>query len=77
MGVARVVCSIVFGGSLQRLAAPVSGLFVLFLGAVSCALASALFWAFARRAGDRELTRMTAAAFVVLCGAALILWRLL
>ena len=48
----------------------------LLLGAVSCALASALFWVFARRAGDTQLARMTAAAFVVLCAAALILWSL-
>jgi hypothetical protein len=48
----------------------------LLLGAVSCALASALFWVFARRAGDRQLARTTAAAFAVLCGAALILWSL-
>ena len=48
----------------------------LLLGAVSCGLASALFWVFARRAGDRQLTRMTAVAFVVLCAAALILWEL-
>jgi hypothetical protein len=48
----------------------------LLLGAVSCALASALFWVFARRAGDRQLTRMTAVAFVLLCGATLILWEL-
>jgi hypothetical protein len=31
---------------------------------------------FARRAGDTQLARMTAAAFVVLCGAAFILWSL-
>ena len=48
----------------------------LLLGALSCALASALFWVFARRAGDRQLTRMTAVAFVLLCGATLILWEL-
>ena len=49
----------------------------LLLGAVSCALVSALFWVFARRAGDRQLTRMTAVAFVLLlCGATLILWEL-
>lgn len=48
----------------------------LLLGAVSCALASALFWVFARRTGDRQLARMTAVAFVVLCAAAVILWTL-
>ena len=48
----------------------------LLLGAVSCALVSALFWVFARRAGDRQLARMTAVAFVLLCGATLILWEL-
>jgi hypothetical protein len=48
----------------------------LLLGAVSCALASALFWVFARRAGDEGLARVTAVAFVVLCAAALILWQL-
>ena len=46
----------------------------LLLGAVSCALASALFWVFAQRAGDSDLARVTAVAFVVLCGAALIVW---
>ena len=48
----------------------------LLLGAVSCALISALFWVFARRAGDRHLTHMTAVAFVLLCAATLILWEL-
>ena len=56
--------------------ATVSVYFFFLLGAVSCALASALFWVFAQQAGDRALARMTAVAFVVLCGAALILWRL-
>ncbi len=45
-------------------------------GALSCALASALFWMFARRAGDRGLARMTAVAFFLLCAATLILWEL-
>ncbi len=48
----------------------------LVLGAVSCALPSVLFWVLARRAGDKQLARMTAGAFVVLLGAALILWEL-
>ena len=48
----------------------------LFLGAVSCALASALFWMFAQHAGDSGLARMTAVAFVVFCAAAFVLWRL-
>ena len=48
----------------------------LLLGAVSCALISALFWVFARRAGDRQLTRMTAVAFALLAAASLVLWDL-
>ncbi len=48
----------------------------LLLGAVSCAFVSALFWVFARRAGDRQLARMTTVALVLLCGATLILWEL-
>lgn len=47
----------------------------LFLGAVSCALASAFFWLLAVRSGDRALAWMTAVA-VVVCGvAALLLLR--
>ncbi len=57
-------------------AAKVSFYQFLLTGAASCALASALFWVFARRAGDRHLARMTAVAFVLLCGAALVLWEL-
>ena len=44
----------------------------LLLGAVSCAL----FWVFARRAGDKQLARMTAVAFALSCAATLILWEL-
>ena len=53
-----------------------SGNLFLLLGAVSGALASALFWLFARHVGDRRLAQMTAVTFIVLCGVALILWRL-
>ena len=48
----------------------------LLLGAVSCALASALFWVFARRAGDTQLARMTAAPHNTTKAAAVILWSL-
>jgi len=41
----------------------------LFLGAVSCALASAYFWLLAVRFGDRRLAWTTAVA-VVVCGVA-------
>ena len=50
----------------------------LFLGAVSCAVASAFFWMLARQAGDKTLTRMTAVAVIVgSCVAALLLGRML
>jgi asparagine N-glycosylation enzyme membrane subunit Stt3 len=49
----------------------------LFLGAVSCALASAFFWLLAVRAGDRRLAWMTAVAVVLCCVAALFLLRTL
>jgi hypothetical protein len=45
----------------------------LFLGAVSCALASAFFWLLAVRSGDRILAGMTATAVVVCCVAAFVL----
>jgi hypothetical protein len=45
----------------------------LFLGAISCALASAFFWLLAVRSGDRMLAWMTAAAVVVCCVAAFLL----
>lgn len=54
-----------------------SGSLFLLLGAISCGLASALFCAFAARTGDRPLARMTAAATVVCCVAALFFaWRI-
>jgi hypothetical protein len=46
---------------------------LLFLGAVSCAVASAFFWMLARQAGDKTLTRMTAAAVIGSCVAAALL----
>jgi hypothetical protein len=49
----------------------------LFLGAVSCALASAFFWLLAVRSGDRGLAWMTASATVVCCVAAFLLLRML
>ena len=50
----------------------------LFLGAVSCAVASAFFWMLARQAADKTLTRMTAVAVIVgSCVAALLLGRML
>ena len=50
----------------------------LFLGAISCAAASAFFWMLARQAGDKTLTRMTAVAVVIgLCVAAFLLGRML
>ena len=49
----------------------------LFLGALSCALASAFFSLLAVRSGDRTLALMTAAAVVVCCVAALLLLRVL
>jgi hypothetical protein len=55
----------------------VSGSLFWFLGAVSGALASALFWVFAVRTGDRMLARATAVAVIVCCGAAFILGRML
>jgi hypothetical protein len=48
-----------------------------FLGAVSCALASAFFWLLAVRSGDRKLAWMTAVATVVCCVAAFLLVRML
>jgi hypothetical protein len=45
----------------------------LFLGAISCALASAFFWLLAVRSGDRTLAWMTATAVVVCCVAAFLL----
>ena len=49
----------------------------LFLGAISCALASAFFWLLAVRAGDRTLAWMTASATVACCVAAFLLLRTL
>jgi hypothetical protein len=49
----------------------------LFLGAISCALASAFFWLLAVRSGDRRLAWMTATAVVACCFAAFVLARLL
>ncbi len=49
----------------------------LFLGAISCALASAFFYLLAVRSGDRTLAVMTAAAVAVCCVAALLLLRML
>ncbi len=49
----------------------------LFLGATSCALASAFFYLLAVRSGDRKLALMTAVAVVVCCVAALLLSRML
>ena len=48
-----------------------------FLGALSCAIASAFFWVLARREGDRVLTWATAVVVVVSCVAAIFLGRLL
>jgi hypothetical protein len=48
----------------------VSNSVVLFLGCVFSAAVSALFWTFARRAGDRSLARASAVAVVVFCAAA-------
>ncbi len=48
-----------------------------FLGAVSCAVASAFFLVLAVRAGDRTLAWMTAVVVVVAWVAALFLARLL
>ena len=48
-----------------------------FLGAISCALASAFFWLLAVRSGDRKLAWMTASAVVVCRVAALLLLRML
>jgi hypothetical protein len=45
----------------------------LFLGAISCALASAFFWLLAVRSGDRMLAWMTATATVACCAAAFFL----
>ena len=49
----------------------------LFLGAISCALASAFFYLLAVRSGDRTLALMTAVVVVVSCVAAFILLRML
>jgi putative flippase GtrA len=50
----------------------------LFLGAVSCAVASAFFWMLARQAGDKMLARMTAVAVVIgSCVAAFLLGSML
>ncbi len=49
----------------------------LFLGATSCALASAFFYLLAVRSGDRTLALMTAVAVVVCCAAALFLMRMM
>jgi hypothetical protein len=51
--------------------------FFWFLGAISCALASAFFWLLAVRSGDTRLAWMTASAVVVCCVAALLLLRIL
>ncbi len=48
-----------------------------FLGAISCALASAFFWLLAVRSGDRRLAWMTAVTAVVCCAAAFLLLRML
>jgi hypothetical protein len=45
----------------------------LFLGAISCAVASAFFWLLAVCSGDRTLAWMAASAVVVCCVAALFL----
>jgi hypothetical protein len=52
------------------------GLF-LFLGAISCAVASAFFWMLARQAGDKTLTWMTAVAAIGSCVAAFLLGQML
>jgi hypothetical protein len=49
----------------------------LFLGAVSCALASAFFWLLAVRSGNRRLARMTSVAVVVCCVTAFLLVNML
>ena len=49
----------------------------LFLGAASCALASAFFYLLAVRSGDRTLALMTAVAVVACCVAALLLMRMM
>ena len=49
----------------------------LFLGAVSCAVASAFFWMLARQAGDKTLARMTAVAVIGSCVAAFLLGSML
>ncbi len=49
----------------------------MFLGAISCALASTFFYLLAVRSGDRTLALMTAVAAVVCCVAALLLLRML
>ena len=49
----------------------------LFLGATSCALASAFFYLLAVRSGDRTLALMTSVAVVVCCVAAFILLRMM
>jgi putative flippase GtrA len=49
----------------------------LFLGAVSCAVASAFFWMLARQAGDKTLARMTAVAAIGSCVAAFLLGSML
>jgi hypothetical protein len=51
--------------------------FFWFLGAISCALASAFFWLLAVRSGDRRLAWMTAVTAVVCCVAAFLLLRML
>jgi hypothetical protein len=48
----------------------VSNTVVWFLGCVFSAAVSGLFWMFARRAGDRGLSRASAVAVVVFCAAA-------
>ena len=48
----------------------------LFLGAISCALASAFFWLLAVRSGDRGLAWMTATAVVVCCVTAFLMLSL-
>ena len=49
----------------------------MFLGAISCALASAFFYLLAVRSGDRTLALMTAVAVVACCVAALLLMRMM
>ena len=49
----------------------------MFLGAISCALASSFFYLLAVGSGERTLGLMTGVAVVVCCVAALLLLRML